>query len=404
MIDGGGTVPPELGVARRLVDRGHRVIVLADETLTDQVRSVTEDFIPFSVSWGQFQDWRLRTPTSLLRGMVGQLFVGPAPTQARDTAAAIDRFRPDLVVASFSAVGCMIAAESRGIPFDVLLPNVYALPVEGMPPFGAGLKPAVGPLGRVRDRLATGASTALFDRYALAPINDLRATHGLDAITHSWDQLHHARRELVLTAAAFDFPAKLPQNVRYVGPILDDPTWAADDGWTLPPGNERLVLVALSSTFQDQSECIQRIADALGGLPVRGLVTTGPAIRADAIRAPKNVTVVASAPHREVLPQCDAIVTHGGHGTVMKALAAGVPLVILPHGRDQADNATRVVERGAGVTVSRRARAERIARKIAEVLDHDTYRRAAAKLGLTISTTAAAPTLIDELESIRKSD
>ena len=71
----------------------------------------------------------------------------------------------------------------------------------------------------------------------------------------------NARRVLVLTSADFDFPAELPANVRYVGAVLDDPTWATTP-WTPPPGDDPLVLVALSSTFQDQGDCLQRIVDA----------------------------------------------------------------------------------------------------------------------------------------------
>lgn len=400
LTDGGGTVPPELGVARRIVDRGHRVTVLADQSMADQVHRTGAAFLPWASSAGEFRDWELRTPTSLARGMVDHMMVGPAPGQAADAAAAIEAMRPDLVVTSSFALGAMIAAEAHGLPFDVLLPNAYPLPAEGMPPFGAGLAPARGPLGRLRDRIARAASIRLIDRYALPRLNALRAEHGLDPITTMWAQMQGARRQLVLTSAAFDFPAVLPENARYVGPILDDPAWAADEDWTPPPGEGPLVLVAMSSTFQNHVACLQRIVDALGSLPVRGLVTTGPAVRPDAIRAPANVTVVVSAPHREVMRHASLVVTHGGHGTVIKTLAAELPLVILHHGRDQADNAVRVTARGAGVAVPRRAPARRIARAIAEVLGTDTYRQAAAQLGRAVARDAAGNALLDELERL----
>jgi MGT family glycosyltransferase len=185
---------------------------------------------------------------------------------------------------------------------------------------------------------------------------------------------------------------------RYVGPILDDPAWAADTAWTPPAGEGPLVLVAMSSTFQNHVACLQRIADALGSLPVRGLVTTGPAVAPDAIRAPANVTVVASAPHSEVMRQASLVVTHGGHGTVIKTLAAGMPLVILHHGRDQADNAARVTARGAGIAVPRRAPARKIARAVTEVLSTDTYRQAATELGQAVARDVAGSALLDELE------
>ncbi len=118
------------------------------------------------------------------------------------------------------------------------------------------------------------------------------------------------------------------------------------------------------------------------------------------LRAPANVAVVASAPHRLVLPHADLVVTHGGHGTVIKALAAGVPLVILHHGRDQADNAVRVTARGAGVAVPRTASAQRIATAVTDVLGDPAYRRSAARLGEAITRDAESGMLVSELEQL----
>src|SRR5262249_53517049 len=150
-----------------------------------------------------------------------------------------------------------------------------------------------------------------------------------------FEQVARARRQLIMTSASFDFPADLPDNARYVGPVLDEPAWAESARWMAPSGRGPLILVALSSTFQDQIGCLQRIVDALSQMPVRGVVTTGPAVDPAALRSPHNVAIVQHAPHREVLWEAGLVITHGGHGTVMKALAAGVPMVMMPHGRDQ---------------------------------------------------------------------
>ena len=134
-----------------------------------------------------------------------------------------------------------------------------------------------------------------------------------------------------MTSRAFEYETfSPPPNVRLVGPRLDDPAWAGD--WTPPAGDDPLVLVGMSSTFMDHADVLQRATTALGDLPVRGLVTTGPAIPVDAIDAPANVTVVERAPHSEVLRHASAVVTHAGHGTVIKSLAAGVPVVAIPLG------------------------------------------------------------------------
>lgn len=158
------------------------------------------------------------------------------------------------------------------------------------------------------------------------------------------------------------------------------------------------MLVGLSSTFQDHVGALQRVADALGSLPVRGLVTTGPAVDPAAITAPANVSVRASAPHAAVMPHAAVVVTHGGHGTVVKALACGVPLLVLPHGRDQADNATRVRLRGAGRTASRKAAPAIIARHVRALLDDPAYRAAAQRLGAVIRADAESGALMRELE------
>lgn len=402
LTDGGGTVPPELGVARRLIERGHHVTVLADVSMAAEARRTGASYLPWTVApAGELRDWQQQSPARLARDMVEHMITGPAPDQARDVAGALEETRPKLVLSSFFAFGSMIAAEAQRVPFDVLLPNIYPLPAKGLPPTGAGLAPAHGPLGRLRDRSVKTITARMFDRYALAPINSLRADSRLDPITTTWDQIRHANRQLILTSPAFDFPAELPENARYMGPVLDDPVWASDAVWTEPTGEGPIVLVAMSSTFQNQIGCLQRILDALGTLPVRGVVTTGPAIQTETLRAPSNVSVIASAPHRKVMRQASLVITHGGHGTVIKSLAAGLPLVILHHGRDQSDNAIRVTARGAGIAVPRRAPAGKIAFAVTKILGSPSYKAAAEKLGHAVARDAAANTalLLDELEN-----
>jgi UDP:flavonoid glycosyltransferase YjiC (YdhE family) len=123
-------------------------------------------------------------------------------------------------------------------------------------------------------------------------------------------------------------------------------------------------------------------------LPVGGIVTTGPAIDPRALRPGPNVNVVSAAPHSDVLRHTKIVVTHRGHGTVVRALAAGVPIVIMPQRRDQADNAARVTARGAGVTLKSTAASDQVADAVRLVLDDSSFREAAVRLGRTIRTDA----------------
>ncbi len=411
LVDGGGTVPPELGAVRRLVERGHDVTVLAEDSMAEEVIATGAALRRWTTAPNRLtrlpdddptRDWECKNPLQLFDRLLDRQFVGPAPDYATDVDAAIAVRRPDLVVCSMFALGAMVAAEGAGIPFDMMMPNIYLLPAAGLPPMGLGLQPARGVAGRTRDR----AIHALIERSwakGLPAINDLRRERGLAPLARLWDQAEHARRKLVMTSPAFDFPATMPDNVRYVGPVLDDPTWATAAAPTITadePTDRPFVLVAMSSTYQDQQESIQRVVDALGGLPVRALVTSGPAIDPTIFEHEPNVEVVRSASHQALMPGAAVVVTHGGHGTVIKALAAGVPLVVLPHGRDQADNAARIVARHAGVKVSRTAKPSKIAAAICGVLEDPSFADNARVLGEIIRRDAASGALVRELEDL----
>jgi MGT family glycosyltransferase len=407
--DGGGTVPPELSVVRRLVARGHTVTALADARLEAQVRATGADFQAWRTAPHRrserpeddlFRDWEVRSPPQAVQRLCDGIMATPAARFAHDVREALAERPADAVVANFMLLGAQLAAEAAGRPLAVLVPNIYPVPAEGMPPFGTGWAPARGPLGRLRER-AVGALSRRLWRRGLPALNAARAEHGLPPLRELFEQLGRAQRVFVLSSRAFDFPAALPAHVRYTGPVLEDPAWVAP--WTPRPGPEPLVLVALSSTFQDQRAVLQRVVDGLGQLPVRGLVTTGPCIDPAQLRAAPRVEVVRSAPHAQVLPHASAVVTHGGHGTVMKALAAGLPLVCLPMGRDQTDNAARIVARGVGLRLAAAAPPHAVAAAVRRVLAQPGYREAAQRLGATLRAEAEASPLIGELEALAAS-
>jgi UDP:flavonoid glycosyltransferase YjiC (YdhE family) len=409
VVDAGGNVPPELGAARRLIEHGHTVTVMADDSAESEARSTGAE----SRRWVRapnradrrpendpIRDWECKYPWQLLERLTKTLLVGPAGQYADDVTEAIAERPPAVVVCSMFCLGAMVAAEAAAIPFVVLFPNIYPLPARGMPPFGIGLRPARSLFGRLRDQVLNGFIERQWDGKGLAGLNALRAKYGLAPLAHVFDQVRRAGRQLVMTSPALDFPAMLPGGVQYVGPVLDDPQWSETAPWIPPAGSTPLVLVAMSSTFQDQIGSLQRVIDALGALPVCALVTTGPALDVAALRPASNVTVVASAPHRQVLRHTAVVITHGGHGTVVKALAAGVPMVLLPHGRDQTDTAVRVSARGAGVTLKRSAHREAIAAAVRLVLHDHSYRAAAQRLGAQVRRDGASDELVRALEDV----
>ena len=390
MWEGGGNVPPLLGVARRLIARGHQVTVLGDPTIQDEAERFECRFLPWRRAPHRktllpeddlLRDWETKNPFEMLRNFRDRFITAPAPHYAADTLDAIDAVSPDVVVTEYTIFGAFMAAEKRRLPAVGLVPNIWPMPAVGAPPFGPGFLPARTILGKTRDAIFRRLVVSTFDK-ALPALNETRRGLGLAPLESFFDQALQAEAFLVLTSAAFDFTSPfVPANVRYVGPILDDPQWA--EPWTPPwsPENrDPLVLVGFTSTFQDQGPVLRSVVKALAGLPVRALVTLGEMLPEGEVPSTGSVVVVRSAPHREVLARASVAVTHCGHGTTMKALAAGVPMVCMPMGRDQDDTAARVVHAGAGVRIKPKSSAETIARAVTRVLEDDRFRANARRL------------------------
>lgn len=403
--DGGGAVFPTLSVVRALVERGHDVRVLGDPVLAEEIEATGAQAIAWtraphrtvrSPESDLFKDWEARTPVGAFARIRDGLMFGPAGDVARDVLDELERRPADAIVAEPMLAGALLAGEAADVPVTVITTTVDPFPAVGRPPFGPGLPPAAGPLGRLRDRVLSRASRSGWNR-GRAALNSARAEFGLAPVDDAVEWLTQADRILALTSEAFDYP-ELPRHPRVtvVGPRLDDPDWAGE--LALPPGDAPLVLVGLSSTYQAQEDVLRRSATALGTLPVRGLLTTGPMV--EPWPGPPNVSVVAAAPHAAVLPHAAVVVTHGGHGTVMKALAAGVPLVLLPMGRDQPDNAARVLAAGAGVRLSQSASPAKIAAAIRSVLEDESYRAGAQRLAAAIAEETAEDGAVAELEQL----
>ena len=411
ITDGGGTVPADTSVIRALVRRGHDVRVLADRVLVPDVEATGAEHIVWATAPQRpdlspqsavVRDWDARTPLAAFARARDGLMIGPAARFAADVRAELRRRPADVVVANLFLFGAQVGAEAEGVPVAMLAPNLLSLPGWGCPPLGPGLPPARGPLGRARDAALGAMISRSFDR-GLRTLNAVRADNGLQPIDSVLSSYERADRLLILTSRAFDYDCLRPSaNVRVTGPRLDDPVWAGD--WTAPPGDEPLVLVGMSSTYMAHGEILQRVTTALGDLPVRGLVTTGPAIAPESITAPPNVTVLEHAPHSAVLREAAAVVTHGGHGTVIKTLAAGVPLVVMPFGRDQLDNAARVAYHGAGIRLSRGAKAAAITKAVRRVLADPTYAAGAQRLAAAIADDLRSDRAVAELEALADRD
>jgi MGT family glycosyltransferase len=411
--EGGGNTPPVFTLVRRLLARGHRVHVLSDLCHRAEVEALGASFDAWtgvpprpdkSAQYDPLRDYEAKSPVDLLGRLRDKMFVGPAGAYARDVLDAVARVDPDAIVTSEMQLGAMAAAESVPLPCVVLSPNIYLLPRPGVPPFGPGFQPLRGPIGAVRDWMVRTMMIRTFGK-GTAQYNAVRRDLGLGPLSHPFDQFARVTRHLVMTSPSFDFGADaVPPHVVYTGPVLEDPDWA--EPWHSPwPATDRrpLVLVGFSTTFQNQVEVLRRVIAALGALPVRAVVTIGPGLGTESFPAPSNVHVCASASHGEILREASVTITHAGHGTIMRAFAAGVPLLCMPMGRDQNDNAARVVARGAGLRLKSNAGVAAIQETVRTLLDSPKYRTNAQALGRQVVDDARRSPAISILEDVAAS-
>jgi MGT family glycosyltransferase len=413
VIDAGSTVPPALSLAAELVQRGHQVRVLADPTVESSARSAGCTFAPWheaphfnsrSEQMAMITALEADNPYRAFRAVKDYAGKAMSSRFARDVVSTVRNFPVDAILAD-ALPGILIGAQATRRPTAALVAQTYARPTPGLPLLGIGWTPGHSYLGKARNRLVPRMASRLLTP-RLPRLNSVVEGYELLPLDHVFELFDRCSRVLVMTSPSFDFTApQLPANVRYVGPQLDDPDWAAKAKWPKKGwrgrGTEPLVLVATGPIYQDQTDLPQRIIQALGTLPVKAVLTTGPDVNPAEIQAGPNVDVLQVAPHTRVLREAAVVVTTAGHGIVLKSLAAGVPLVCIPMGRNQNDNAVRVLRLGAGVRLTRQSAPEQIAAAISEVLERPQYAVAARRFADVLAWEAAhRPRAADEAESL----
>ncbi len=405
-----GNAPPQLALTRELVERGHEVRVVAHSAARARIEQTGAEFVAIR-KWlpdlditrpetDPIRDWEARTPLGAAKRM-RDAPIAPLRDAVRENVELLGDWGADVIVFDWLFIAAPVAAERAGIPAVALVHCPYPLPVRGAPPLFSGLKPMAGPLGTARDRLLN-AMTSRFSAAGLPTLNDVRAEHGLTPLKDWNDQIRRVRAIYVMTAPELDFSSKaqLPANVHYVGPAFEPFEKEWESLW--PSENtDPLVLISFSTSYMNQRALAQRVLDAVAGLRVRALLTAGPALDPGQLRIPDNARSVAFVSHRTVLPHAALVITHAGWQTVNAALADGVPLVCIPDGRDQPDNAARVVVAHAGVRVSKKSSPEKLRRVISQALVDQSIKQGARAMAGALARSDGATVIANELERLQ---
>jgi UDP:flavonoid glycosyltransferase YjiC (YdhE family) len=266
------------------------------------------------------------------------------------TGVLIEEFDPEAVVADILTVAAALAAEAHGRRWATLVPHVLPTPSSGFPPYSIGARLPRTRLGREMwrrfDPLLRGGL-----EQGREQLNDSRARVGLPPLDHVHGGIS---RELALVATFPQLEYPRPEHepwVKVTGPLMWEQPFGPVEP---PPGDDPLVLVA-PSTAQDPDHRMLRAALAgLADEPVRVLATTNRREPPEPIDVPPNARLVDWLSYGRTMPLCDAVVLHAGHGTLVRALSCGVPVLACPAAGDMNENAARVSWAGAGVALPRR--------------------------------------------------
>jgi UDP:flavonoid glycosyltransferase YjiC (YdhE family) len=261
---------------------------------------------------------------------------------------------PDLVIADFITIAPGLAADALGLPWITTLPTPFALEAStGPPSYLGGLQPMPGALGRLRDRAGWAAVKA--GKGLLAGLfGHQMAAMGLRRLRPDGSEAIYSReRILALGLKELEFERDWPVAVRFIGPLHDNP----EPGLQLEfrPGPK--VLLTLGTHLPWAKRTLIDDARALSTwLPdMQFVVSLGrPAARSRTpVFSEGNVEAYAFVPYGQYLTRFDAVIHHGGAGIASACIAAGKPMLAVPHDYDQFDYAARIEHHQLGFRANR---------------------------------------------------
>jgi UDP:flavonoid glycosyltransferase YjiC (YdhE family) len=370
---GTGHLHPLLPYAKALVAKGHEVLVAAPPDLREAVLGAGLEHASFGHPGdeGLAPLWaRLRsTPAEEQAAFfIREIFAGANPRAALPgLLETIRAWQPRLIVRDSAELAAVVAAEVAGVPH---------------------VRVAVH--GRLMEEQ--------FCSLAAAPVDTLRVAAALAA-----DDGASLRAEPIFTAfpESFEGPASNGASpaAHRVGPGAAAPP-SPGSGWQPDGDGPPLVYITFGTVATTVPEALvlyQTAIAAVADLPVRALLTTGRGFEVGRLGAiPANLQVEAWVPQAEVFPHTAVLVCHGGSGTVLGGLAAGIPQVVVPLGADQPHNARCMAAIGAGLALTN-PDAATLRAAIQRVLDDAGFRRVARAVSAEM---AALPGIDDAVRAL----
>jgi UDP:flavonoid glycosyltransferase YjiC (YdhE family) len=330
--DGGGNLPPALGIGRELQKRGVKVRVLGNAVQRDAVAGAGLPFTPFT----RGRDYVSAQPRGTVDGVLGLVAVFADRGIAADARELLADEPADVVIVDCLLWGAMAQLEADGA-------RVVAL-VHSMASF--------------------------FDANSRGPLGMLARLRGVNPVAAARD----AALALVTTREDFEPERRRELHTGFV--------WQGSPVEAKPAPVPRVLVSFSTTSFPGQKAALQRVIDALAEEPVEVIVTSG-AVDPAELSPAENTTIVRQRDHAELLVTTSLVIGHGGHATTARALSAGIPVLVIPMHplMDQPAVGKAVARLGVGATLPKSASPERIRAETRRLLDDEAIRTAAGRMG-----------------------
>jgi MGT family glycosyltransferase len=329
-----GHVFPAISLGRALAGRGHEVVV---ETWEERRGAVEGAGLGFAAA----EEYKMFPPPEP-DSADGQ----HAAEAARGLLPLLEEMRPHVAVSDILTLAPALAAERAGVPLATLIPHIYPVVESGLPFFAIGLRPPRTPVGRAIWRTGQRALDVGLE-HGRRDLNLQRTRLGLPPV----DRFHGGispELALVATYPQLEYPRRWPAGVEVTGPMTFEVPHPEIE---LPPGEAPLVLIAPSTAHDSGNHLVRTALAALAEEPVRVVATTNRVVPQSPIEVPANAVLVDWLSYSQLMPAAALVVSHGGHGTVARALGAGTPVLICPIIGDMSETAMRVAWAGAGLSL-----------------------------------------------------
>ena len=415
-----GHMAPLLAIASHLASEGHDVRFLGGRTYEARIRAAGLEFLALPPEADldldldhvneAFPERAALTGMKEIQWSMTNLFVRPAAAQVRAIDAALAVRPADVVLTDTGTFGAFIyCARPRDERLPLALVHIGPLQSrdDDTAPFGLGMHPMRGTVGRLRNR----ALNAIVDRTMYRPImtafREVFAEAGVPMPRgmRFGDLPNSLDRVVQLSVPGFEYERpSLPDTVRFIGPVTSrvPSAVALPEWWSDLDGDRPIVHVSQGTVANsDLGQLVRPTMEALADEDVLLVVATGGRPVAELGPLPANVRAAEYLPYDRLFPRLAAFVTNAGYGGLHYALAHGVPIVAAGRTEDKVETTARVAWSGAGINLrTQRPSPKTVRRAVDRVLADPSYRRASTRIGAEILVApgaAGVETVIAEL-------